>query len=448
MKFALAKREITPREPVFMAGFGARHHQSEGVMDPLYVKALLLSTEQGDSLILTFDVIGSDRSFVNGIRNALHDKFGLSETNILFNFSHTHASIRLTGDDPQSRRGDYSIGQHDWQEDARNLDFSKDVALFNLVKELIVDMVDTCYQELQSGELFLAIGETKIGLGRRKLTPQGIVWAPAYDEKIDRDLVVFKIVDASGEVKGILFSCACHPTSMGSDNYLLSAEYPGQACHQLEQAYPSSIAMFMQGCSAEIKPLRVADGDRYTVADESLMRKIGDELAEEVQRMLSNDSFRMIQGPIHSAYQPMEIRAGERDDAYINELLSGAKGEYYVRAAKRLLNAEERNAIHTLLPFSVQVWRLSTDVFIVAMESEVPSAYALSIREAYPDAAVIVLGYSNGVYSYIPTRRILQEGGYEANHSFTVGFNSRYIPETEDEIMSTIDHLIGQVSQR
>src|SRR5262249_11999329 len=42
-----AKTDITPKEPIWMAGYGARTHPSEGVRQPLFVKALALEDQTG-----------------------------------------------------------------------------------------------------------------------------------------------------------------------------------------------------------------------------------------------------------------------------------------------------------------------------------------------------------------------------------------------------------------
>jgi len=57
----------------------------------------------------------------------------------------------------------------------------------------------------------------------------------------------------------------------------------------------------------------------------------------------------------------------------------------------------------------------------------------------------VVLGYSNGVYTYIPTRRILREGGYAADQALSVGFPARFAPEVEDLLLTTVRRLASAV---
>lgn len=184
MRFAVSKQSMTPTQPVFMAGFGARTRKSEGVLDELYFKTVLLSADR-DLLIVAFDALGADRGFVLGIKEALHERFGLEGADVLLHFSHTHASLHLTGERPELRRGNYSLSQNDWYEDSSTIDYTEDVAYYRWIRDAIVALVERCYAELQPGSLKLATGRTRAAISRRRLTESGLKWAPAPDAEID-----------------------------------------------------------------------------------------------------------------------------------------------------------------------------------------------------------------------------------------------------------------------
>ena len=61
----------------------------------------------------------------------------------------------------------------------------------------------------------------------------------------------------------------------------------------------------------------------------------------------------------------------------------------------------------------LQVWRFGTDLTLVALGGEVVVDYALRLRRDHPDDHVWPVGYANDVFGYVPSRRILDEGGYE-----------------------------------
>lgn len=437
MKFAVAKQSMTPSRPVFMAGFGGRTHKSEGVLDDLFVKTVLLSSGR-DLLIVAFDALGADRGFVRGLKRELRERFGLEEADVMLHFSHTHASLYLTGEEAEARRGNYSMGQDDWQEDSAAIDYTEDVAYYHWIRETVVALVERCYADLRPGRLKLAAGRTRAAVSRRRLTSEGVKWAPAPEAEIDDEMAVLTLTDEQERLQAVLFQLACHPTAMGSDNYRLSAEFVGQACARLEEALPGTTAVFLQGCAGDLKPRHSADGDRFKSCTAEEMQAAGDELAEEVRRVLNGGAFTELDGPFRSALASIDLAVAPDDDEYMVRLLEGEAGEYYRRAAQRTIRAEQNGTVKTKLPLYVQTWRLAERVALIALESEIPTGYSLRLKREYPDCRLLVLGYTNGVYSYIPTRSILKEGGYEADHPFTIGFKSRFAPETEDKIVDEI----------
>src|SRR5262249_44767231 len=71
--------------------------------------------------------------------------------------------------------------------------------------------------------------------------------------------------------------------------------------------------------------------------------------------------------------------------------------------------------------YPVQVWRLG-NVYWVALGGEVVVDYARRLKKELPEelkmqGTVWVAGYANDVMAYIPSERVLAEGGYEADSS-------------------------------
>lgn len=441
MKFAVAKQAMTPAEPVFLAGIGTRTHKSEGVLDELYVKTVLLSANR-ELLIVAFDALGADRGFVLGIKEALRVRFGLEEADVLLQFSHTHASLFLTGEHPELRRGNYSMGQDAWPEDPTTIDYTEDVAYYHHLKGIVLGLVERCYAELRPGRLMLGAGRSRAAINRRLVTEEGVKWAPAPEAELDDELAVLTLTDEQEQAKAVLFSVACHPTSLSFDNYLVSAEFVGHACTRLEETHAGIVAVFLQGCAADLRPRHSVDGDRFKPCSPEEMRAAGDELAGEVAAVLREGTFAAIEGPFRSRLNSLDLSSGAPDERRLARLLAGEEGELLRRVVERTIWAERQGIVKTKLPLYVQTWTLSERFVLVALESEIPTGYSLRLKREHPDKTLVVLGYSNGVYSYIPTRRILEEGGYEADHPFTIGFRSRFAPETEDLIVNEVNRLI------
>lgn len=444
MQFAVTKRKMTPEQPIFQAGFGARSRKSEGILDDLYIKAILLRQQQ-DLLILTLDALGADRGFVEGIKETLEEQFDLKPAQVLINFSHTHASIHLTGEKPEYRRGNYSIDQDQWPEDPESIDYTADIHNFRRIRTLIMEMVSQCYDQLQPGQLKIAIGQSDVAVSRRLMTETGLRWAPNFQVEIDKSLPVLTLTNLKGELKAILFNYGCHPTSMGSDNYLISAEYAGRACEMIERSHPDVIAAFMQGFSSDLKPAISADNGRFKPCSIQEMQKAGDDLAHDVNKVLREAEFTPVDGRF-TALQSDVLLDTEVWEMSTIEAWAEQKGSFYIRCVERLKNMVKAGNARKTYSLSMMVWQLAPHVRLVAMESEIPTDYALRLRRMYPDQQLIIAGYSNGVYTYIPTEKMLEEGGYEAEHPLSIGFRGRFVKGTEETIFAEIDRLCKSIS--
>lgn len=448
MKFALTQVPITPEYPVFLAGYGGRSAKREGVVDDIYAKAALLQATEGETLLLlTIDALGGDRSFMAGIRAALKDAFGLKPEQVLVNFSHTHYSVYMTGEQPTGRRGGYSLGQDRWPEQDSDVDFTEDIRFFRVVREKIVQLVRSCYDRLEEGSLRIGQGVTQVGINRRLRTPEGTSMRPNPDGPVDRDLFVLQLTDRSGALRGILFSCASHPTSLAANR--ISAEFVGAACTELRARYPGSLALFLQGCAGDIKPTATmdADGAKFKTLPVEAMREAGAKLADEVAAVLDAKRPMAEAGPRWQVARADVRLFTEPWGAAELEALIADEGltEYRRRAARRTLKALQEGRVKAFVPQEIQVWRFGPAATVVALEGEVPAEYALQVKALFGSTPVIALGYSNGVSTYIPTRQILKDGGYEAEAFILHGIRGPLVPENEALIVGTVALLKNEL---
>src|SRR5438046_4980279 len=90
-RVGIGRGDITPEEPIWMAGYGNRNKPSTGVDQPLHVKALALQHNEASPLVLiTADIIGFSREVAEEIAGHIQEKFKLPRENILLVGSHTH----------------------------------------------------------------------------------------------------------------------------------------------------------------------------------------------------------------------------------------------------------------------------------------------------------------------------------------------------------------------
>ncbi|WP_158560640.1 neutral/alkaline non-lysosomal ceramidase N-terminal domain-containing protein [Paenibacillus contaminans] len=448
MKFCIGKDSITPAEPVFLSGFGDRTRKSEGVHDPIYVKAALLQSNKS-LLIVTIDALGADRSFIQGVKDELKAKFGLEHDEVMINFSHTHASVYLTGRDARLRNGGYSMGQDQWTDHEEELDYTYDELYFDFVKEKLIHLVQHCLDHLEEGELLIGRTASHFGVSRRYRTNQGIEWRPSYDAEIDQDLFVLKLMNAKRDVKGILYAYGCHPTSMGSSNYFISGDYSGAASRHLEQSYPEAVAMFLQGCGAEIKPRKSADGVTFKECSIEEMEEAGAGLAIEINDFMQNGAFKSVSCSFRTMLLEPNLYTERTPVEHYHQILDDPESsEFNKIRVKKLLKKFEDGSIKDQVPLYIAIWQLDESTRIVAIEGEVSTGYSRMIKKLFGPDQTMVLGYTNGIYCYIPTREMIYEGGYEVDNFYYYGHRGPFVPEIEDIIIGQIASAFGRLSDR
>jgi hypothetical protein len=96
----------------------------------------------------------------------------------------------------------------------------------------------------------------------------------------------------------------------------------------------------------------------------------------------------------------------------------------------------------TKQPQPVQVWKLG-GVTLVALGGEVVVDYALRLAREYKDETMWVAGYSNDVFGYVPSLRVLREGGYEgADAMIYYGRPGPFTEDVEELIVGKVRELM------
>jgi hypothetical protein len=225
-----------------------------------------------------------------------------------------------------------------------------------------------------------------------------------------------------------VFGYACHATSSPAD-YQITADWPGYAQAAVEAANPGATAMFVNGCGADCDPM-----PRSTV---ELPKMYGDIMAVAIGQVV-NRPMRPLSGPLTAVfgYADIPFQTPPTKDE-LQERLKTATG-MRARHARLLLGVIEREGkIYDHYPYPVQVWQFGPPALaggndasfgqtapkppaqagsrltLIALGGETVVDYALRFKAAYGWEDTWVAGYSNDVMGYIPSLRVLTEGGYE-----------------------------------
>lgn len=394
-KAGVARVKITPKEMVWLAGYGSRNRPPEGVRHDVWAKALALEDAKGHvGVILTIDVCTVDKAFTDELLGRLA-KYGIDRTKFILNCSHTHTGPAVG----RSLQHIHQMDEAEWAKEERYTHWLMD-ALDGLVG-------DACARRAPA-KVSTGCGQTRFAVNRRHNRPEARI--PEFKEikgPADYSVPVMKVEDAKGGIMAILFGYACHPTVLA--DYLYSGDYAGFAQIEIEKAYPGAVAMFFQGAGADLNPLPRRKA--------SLAKQYGTELAAAVEQALSED-MDVREPALQTSYEevllPMEKPLGLAELKKIGS--NPDPDDYYARWARAMVrDIESGKVLPEEWPFPVQYWAIGAQK-LFALGGELMVGYAIEIKRRYGEDS-FVMGYCNDVMNYIPTPEAWDEGGYEVEHT-------------------------------
>ena len=412
-KAGFAKTDITPDGPIWLAGFGARTKPSEGVLHPIYIKALALQDESGAvSVLVTADLLGFNRNMAAFVTREAEKKFRLPRGRLAINSSHTH-SAPVT-DDVLRPAYPYNAGQQEV--------INKYTATL-LPK--VVDTIGKAIEALSPATLQFGQGLAGFAVNRRRAGRREL------PGPVDHDVPVLRINSPDGKLRGVIFGYACHATSLY--NYEVNGDWPGFAQNELEKAHPGAMALFVTGAGADANPL-----PRATV---ELSKAYGKILSSAVDLVLES-KMRPVEGPLRTAFETVDLpfqTAPTRE-----ELQQRLKDPRLSSHARFLLAVLERDGkLPERYPYPVQVWQFGNDLTWILLGGELVVDYSLRLKKQYGWENVWVSGYSNDVMAYIPSLRVLKEGGYEGGGAMIpYGQPASWRAPVEEIIIEKVDELV------
>jgi hypothetical protein len=213
--------------------------------------------------------------------------------------------------------------------------------------------------------------------------------------------------------------------------YQWSGDWPGFAQIEIEKDHPGAIALFWAGCGADQNPL-----PRRTVEH---AKAYGRELATAVEDVLAGNMQPII-GKLKLHYAEIDLPLGELPNKEALQKDTNSTNEYIAARAKMLLEELKKNGkLPGTYPYPLQLWRLGDGVDFAILGGEVVVDYSIRLKTEWPKTQLWVAGYSNDVMAYIPSRRVLKEGGYEGESSMIYyGLPTIWSPQIEDMIVNTL----------
>ncbi len=417
-----AKVKITPPTPFWMSGYAARTHPSEGVLQDLWARALAVRDADGNRVVLvSTDLIGLSRVISADVVVRAGKRFGLEPSEIVLNSSHTHCGPMVWQNLPVLLDPD-AEAQEAIERYGR------------LLADRLVDVIGEALADLAPARLAVGHGSASFAVNRRVSTPEGYRGGVNPDGPVDHDVPVLKVTAPDGSLRAVLFGYACHNTTLRGDIYQINGDYAGLAQEELERVHPGATALFVMLCGGDQNP-----NPRGTLEH---AREYGHALAAAVERVLAAP-LDPVGSPIRTAIEEIPLEFAPHTRAVFEEEARHSD-PYRQRRARRMLAAYDRDRPVRETPYPVQAVRFDRDLTLVALGGEVVIDYATRIKREFPGENLIVAGYSREVMCYIPSRRVLREGGYEAVESMI--YYGQPGP-FQDSVEETIVAAVGRVME-
>jgi len=117
-------------------------------------------------------------------------------------------------------------------------------------------------------------------------------------------------------------------------------------------------------------------------------------------------------------------------------------------AARMLRKLEAGDTFETAYPYPVHAWRLGKEMLVIGMGAETVVDYALRFKREF-GPGTWVCGYADDMISYIPSRRVWEEGGYEGGSNlYEYGRPAyRWAGDVEDRIAASVHKLVKRVRE-
>lgn len=439
LRAAAARVKITPPVGVDLSGYAFREGPSEGVHDDLWCRALVLDDGTTRLALMALDLLGLDFPLDAALREAVAQAAGTAPEHILLNCSHTHAG-------PSVARRLAGLGEPNE---------SYIAGLPGLAAEAAAAAASGL------GPVALAWGEAPLraGINRRERTGDGRIRLGRNPRGLADERVRVVRVGADGqEPTAVIFQHACHGTTLGRENRMISSEWMGAACEEVvRRLATAAIPIFLQGCCGQINPdatkpsfeevdrLGAEVGDAVAAALESAEPLPGTPLSARLGR---------IELPLQHPVSPdaAHTNLSKAKDQLATACREGAH-RYAVRShesqvcyAAMVLDLAERGGRGQSLPFAVQAMGIG-ELALVALSGEVFLEFAHQIEAGSPFRHTVVLGYSNGCTGYVPTAEAFREGGYEAADSFNWYGTLPLAPEAGEVMVDAALQMLRELGE-
>jgi neutral ceramidase len=377
-KVGVSKRDITPKEPVPMWGYGDRHDMlSQGTLDPLYAVAVVLQVGDQKIAIVGLDLGRSpaERS-LQIIRKRIKDEAGIEHSFIAGSHSH-HTPVLELSDEAGKGRGR----------------FEASLRYYKQMEDGIVAAIVEANNKLLAAKL--ATGSVQLqGFNRNR-------HSKIEPKPSDRELAVMRFDDLNDKPIAVIVNFTAHPTTIPSLTLKFSADYVGAMKATIDKEL-NVTSLFMQG----------AAGDQSVNAGENKgYQAFGAALGREVVKLASALKPQEVAKP-SLAVKEERFTFASRTDLKNPFVMAAYQKAFFPELIPNFVD-EYAEGIRPRLTVAV----LNNEIALVGASGEFFSNHALRLKERARLKQLFFFGYANGYHQYFPTIEAVAEGGYGADNA-------------------------------
>jgi neutral ceramidase len=393
-----AKVDITPAADaaIPMSGYANRTGGFQGIHDPIYARAIVLSDGTRQAAIVSWELIGVPTPVWEEVSRRVASDTGIPSDYFLLTAVHDHSAPA-----PYGMYGN---------------DSPKSAAYTKQLEDLTIEAVRRAKQNLQPAKIGIGTGKTYVNINRREYSPETGWWL-GYNANgpSDKAVTVIRLDALSGKPIALLINYAVHAVVLGGENYQITGDLAGATSRYAENYYrgkPEDAPRGDSGAAIQLKPTETADnvvalwtsgaaGDQNPI---SLARGSDFTLVDSLGKILGEESVRVAEG-IHAT-----------DHAAIS-------------AKQQVISCPGRKVAPGPLPRKDYTWedtepvsiRLSLlrigDIALAGVSGEVLTMINEHLKTEISSGHIVMLTHANGSSGYIPDDAAFAQVSYEITAS-------------------------------
>jgi hypothetical protein len=380
--------DVTPDYPIRLNGFGNRRQETETVSQRIFARALAISHgDQAPLVLVTLDSLGVRTSMVDEVGRRLQESHQLPRQNLALTFSHSHCTPKVNG----ASDNIFST--------AISADHQKHIDRYT---QELTDHITLAARKAIDGrspaQLEWAVGQA--GFAKNRRTAGG---------PVDHDLPVLVVRDVkTGHPRAIYVSYACHCVTLSFNK--VSGDWAGHAAAMIERRFPDCVGLVSIGAGSDQNPVsRISGdpGDNVAAAEQQ-----GVEIATEVERLLGG-RLKRISGKPTALLQTIALPLNELPtrEQLIEQTGKGRATDRY-NATTQLARLDRGEKLISEIAYPIQTWSFGDSFCMNFLAGEVCVDYALRLKSEIDRERFWLNAYSNDFGCYIPSERLVAEGGY------------------------------------